>query len=69
MPITETGTRARLPDSNGYATAGDGIRLYYEVFGSGEKTIVMLPCETDLSFPAVEATGPLSRAALPRNRL
>ena len=43
MPITETGTRARLPDSSGYATAGDGVRLYYEVFGSGEKTILMLP--------------------------
>lgn len=43
MPVTETGTRARLPDSSGYATSGDGLRLYYEVFGGGAKTIVFLP--------------------------
>ncbi|HEX3507289.1 MAG TPA: alpha/beta hydrolase, partial [Candidatus Dormibacteraeota bacterium] len=43
MPVTETGTRARQPDSSGYATTGDGLRLYYEVFGTGEKTIVFLP--------------------------
>jgi pimeloyl-ACP methyl ester carboxylesterase len=43
MPVTETGTRARLPDSSGYATSGDGLRLYYEVFGRGTKTIVFLP--------------------------
>ncbi|HXC76472.1 MAG TPA: alpha/beta fold hydrolase [Candidatus Acidoferrum sp.] len=43
MPVTETGTRARQPDSSGYATTGDGLRIYYEVFGAGEKTIVFLP--------------------------
>jgi pimeloyl-ACP methyl ester carboxylesterase/UDP:flavonoid glycosyltransferase YjiC (YdhE family) len=43
MPVTETGTRARQPDSTGYALTGDGLRLYYEVFGSGPKTIVILP--------------------------
>jgi pimeloyl-ACP methyl ester carboxylesterase/predicted glycosyltransferase len=43
MPITETGTRARQPDSSGYAAASDGLRLYYEVFGQGPKTIVFLP--------------------------
>ena len=43
MPITEMGTRARLPDSSGYAAAGDGLRLHYEVFGAGPKTIVFLP--------------------------
>src|SRR6195256_2323030 len=43
MPVTETGTRARQPDSSGYATTGDGLRLYYEVFGAGDKTIVFLP--------------------------
>jgi pimeloyl-ACP methyl ester carboxylesterase/predicted glycosyltransferase len=43
MPVTETGTRARQPDSSGYATSGDGLRLYYEVFGTGTKTIVLLP--------------------------
>lgn len=43
MPTTETGTRARQPDSQGYAIAKDGLRLYYEVFGTGRKTIVLLP--------------------------
>ena len=43
MPVTETGTRARQPDSSGYATSADGLRLYYEVFGSGPRTIVFLP--------------------------
>jgi pimeloyl-ACP methyl ester carboxylesterase/predicted glycosyltransferase len=43
MPVTETGTRARQPDSTGYATSRDGLRLYYEVFGTGTKTIVLLP--------------------------
>ena len=43
MAITETGTRARLPDSTGYAATHDGLRLYYEIFGSGDTTIVILP--------------------------
>lgn len=43
MSVTETGTRARQPDSSGYATSGDGLRLYFEVFGAGTKTIVLLP--------------------------
>jgi pimeloyl-ACP methyl ester carboxylesterase/UDP:flavonoid glycosyltransferase YjiC (YdhE family) len=43
MPVTETGSRARQPDSSGYAVAGDGLRLYYEVFGNASKTIVLLP--------------------------
>src|SRR5712692_5449150 len=43
MPVTETGTRARQPDSSGYALTPDGLRLYYEVFGSGDKTILFLP--------------------------
>ena len=44
MPHTDTGMRARLPDRSGYATRPDGLRLYYEVFGSGPKTMVLMPC-------------------------
>jgi pimeloyl-ACP methyl ester carboxylesterase/predicted glycosyltransferase len=36
--------RARLPDASGYARNRDGLRLYYEVFGRGDKTIVLMPC-------------------------
>jgi pimeloyl-ACP methyl ester carboxylesterase/predicted glycosyltransferase len=36
--------RAREPDSSGYATTEDGLRLWYEVHGDGGPTIVLLPC-------------------------
>jgi pimeloyl-ACP methyl ester carboxylesterase/predicted glycosyltransferase len=45
IPMTEPDseqTRARYPDSSGY-TKRDGVRLYYEVHGSGEPTIFLLP--------------------------
>jgi pimeloyl-ACP methyl ester carboxylesterase/predicted glycosyltransferase len=35
-------SRARYPDSSGYAKR-DGVRLYYEVYGSGEPTVFLLP--------------------------
>jgi pimeloyl-ACP methyl ester carboxylesterase/predicted glycosyltransferase len=35
-------TRARYPDQSGY-TKRDDVRLYYEVYGSGEPTIFLLP--------------------------
>jgi pimeloyl-ACP methyl ester carboxylesterase len=34
--------RARVPDRSGYAVQS-GVRLYYEVFGDGPTTIVLLP--------------------------
>jgi pimeloyl-ACP methyl ester carboxylesterase len=35
-------TRARYPDEEGYVER-DGVRLFYEVCGSGEPTVVLLP--------------------------
>jgi pimeloyl-ACP methyl ester carboxylesterase/predicted glycosyltransferase len=35
-------TRARYPDEDGYVER-DGVRIYYEVFGSGEPTVLLLP--------------------------
>jgi len=35
-------TRARYPDQSGYVER-DGIRIHYEVYGSGEPTILFLP--------------------------
>ncbi len=35
-------TRARYPDSTGYIER-DGVRVYYEVYGSGEPTVLLLP--------------------------
>jgi pimeloyl-ACP methyl ester carboxylesterase/predicted glycosyltransferase len=41
--VTETGTRACRPDETGYATARDGLRVYWEIYGGGSTTIVLLP--------------------------
>jgi pimeloyl-ACP methyl ester carboxylesterase/predicted glycosyltransferase len=35
-------TRARYPDQEGYVER-DGVRVFYEVYGSGEPTILLLP--------------------------
>ena len=35
-------TRARYPDEDGYVERA-GVRLFYEVYGSGEPTILLLP--------------------------
>ena len=43
VTVTETGTRAREADERGYATTDDGLRLYWERYGSGSPTIVLLP--------------------------
>jgi len=40
-PATEQ-TRARYPDESGYVER-DGVRVYYEVYGSGEPTLLLLP--------------------------
>jgi pimeloyl-ACP methyl ester carboxylesterase/predicted glycosyltransferase len=35
-------TRARYPDREGYVER-DGVRIFYEVYGSGEPTVLLLP--------------------------
>src|SRR5271165_3240370 len=35
-------TRARYPDREGYVER-DGVRVFYEVYGAGEPTVVLLP--------------------------
>src|SRR3954452_7814846 len=35
-------SRARYPDSEGYIER-DGIRIFYEVYGEGEQTVLLLP--------------------------
>ena len=35
-------TRARYPDSDGYVER-DGVRLFYEVYGTGDTTVLLLP--------------------------
>ena len=35
--------RARRPDESGFAVAPDGVRIAYDVYGSGDPTLVLLP--------------------------
>jgi pimeloyl-ACP methyl ester carboxylesterase/predicted glycosyltransferase len=41
-PLPREQTRARYPDESGYAERG-GVKLHYEVYGSGEPAILLLP--------------------------
>src|SRR5262245_3156363 len=36
-------SRARYPDAEGYASREDGTRIFYEVYGAGDRTIVFVP--------------------------
>jgi len=40
--VTNEQTRARYPDDSGYVQR-DGVRVYYETYGTGEPTILFLP--------------------------
>src|SRR5687768_10225772 len=40
--VTQEQSRARYPDAEGYVER-DGVRLFYEVYGSGEPTVFLLP--------------------------
>ena len=40
---TDDSGRARIPDGSGFATAKDGVRLAYDVYGSGDPTLLFLP--------------------------
>ncbi len=42
LTLAREQTRARYPDESGYVER-DGVRLYYEVYGSGEPTVFLLP--------------------------
>ena len=35
-------SRARYPDEDGYVER-DGVRIFYEVYGEGERTVLFLP--------------------------
>ena len=41
-PTAREQTRARYPDESGYVER-DGVRIFYEVYGSGEPTVFLLP--------------------------
>ena len=41
-PSAPEQTRARYPDESGYVERA-GVRIFYEVYGSGEPTVLLLP--------------------------
>jgi pimeloyl-ACP methyl ester carboxylesterase/predicted glycosyltransferase len=41
-PSTHEQTRARYPDESGFVDR-DGVKIHYEVYGSGETTVLLLP--------------------------
>src|SRR5947209_16594391 len=42
LTLAHEQTRARYPDESGYVER-DGVRIFYEVYGSGEPTVLLLP--------------------------
>ena len=40
--LTQEQSRARYPDEEGYVER-DGVRIFYEVYGSGEPTVLLMP--------------------------
>jgi pimeloyl-ACP methyl ester carboxylesterase len=59
-PQCETVSDAPRPDSSGYADASEGLRVYYEVYGSGEPIVIMAGGLMDTSFMA-QVIAPLAR--------
>ena len=51
-------TRARYPDAEGYLDR-DGVRVFYEAYGAGEPTILLLP-SWEITHSRAERTGGLS---------
>ena len=45
MTTSREQSRARYPDTEGYVER-DGVRIFYEVYGSGEPTVLLLPTWT-----------------------
>src|SRR5713101_2870941 len=42
VTLTREQTRARYPDESGFVER-EGVRTYYEVYGDGEPTVLLLP--------------------------
>ena len=40
--VTQEQTRARYPDESGHVER-DGVRVFYEIYGAGEQTVLLLP--------------------------
>ena len=61
---TARAVRARYPDAEGFVER-DGVRIFYEVYGEGEPTILLLPTWSIVHSRDLEGADPLPRAPLP----
>ena len=64
---TET-PRAATRTSEGFVER-DGVRVFYEVYGEGEPTVLLLPDVVDRPLAHLEDADPVPRAPLPRRHL
>ena len=64
MVRTATETPARLPDDSGYVER-DGVRVWWEAYGSGDLAILLMPKAAEDKIAALEGADPLPGAALP----
>ena len=62
MGRTDTGTPARTPDAEGHLER-DGVRIWWESYGTGEPVVLLLPALDDRALPPVEGSrSPIWRA-------
>ena len=61
-------SRARYPDQEGYVER-DGVKLFYEVYGDGEDTILLLPTWSIIHSRHWKAQIPYLVAPLPRRHV
>ena len=57
-------TRACYPDQDGYIES-DGVRVFYEVYGAGEPSVLLSPYLGNRPLASVEVPGSLFRSSRP----
>ena len=65
---THEQSRARYPDADGYVER-DGVRTYWELYGEGDRTLLLLPTWSIVHSRDLEAAGPVLRPPLPRRHV
>ena len=58
-------TRARYPDREGYVER-DGVRVFYEIYGTGEPTVLFMPTWEISPLPHLEDADAVPRSSLSR---
>ena len=56
-------SRARYPDADGFIER-DGVKIFYEVYGDGRTTVLLLPTWSIMHFPVLEDSRFLTSHAI-----